>query len=96
MALLVPAAPVLGEPRVDQTRVGCEQGRLGNPADSRWPLGEVLLPQALPDRGLRDPGVTGDRGDARAALDKPSDIVDLAHANHFLSRPPVAECFASI
>lgn len=29
VALLVSAAPVLGEPRVDQSREGLEQGRLG-------------------------------------------------------------------
>ena len=91
VALLVPAAPVLEQPRIDQRREGLEQGRLGRPADRRRPLGEVGLPQVLPHRGLGDPGVPGDRGDARPAPPEPSDIVDLVHADHFLPGLPSSQ-----
>ena len=87
VALLEPAAPVLQQPRVDQLREGLEQRRLGRPADRRRPLGEVRLPQVLPHRGLGDPGVPGDRGDGRPVPPELSDIVDLVHADHFLSGP---------
>lgn len=72
VALPGPAAPVLQQPRVDQGYEGLQQGRLGSPADRRRPLGEVWLPQVLPRRGLRDPGVPGDRGDGRPA---PSELL---------------------
>lgn len=87
VALLEPAAPVLEQPRIDQGCEGLEQGRLGLPADRRGLLGEVGLPQVLPHRGLGDPGVPGYGGDARPASSEPSDIVDLVHADHFLSGP---------
>ena len=87
VALLEPAAPVLEQPRVDQPREGLEQRRLGRPPDRRRPLGEVGLPQVLPHRGLGDPGVPGYRGDRRPVPAQLSDIVDLVHADHFLSGP---------
>ena len=87
VALLEPAAPVLQEPRVDQPGEGLEQRRPGRPADRRGPLREVRLLQVLPHRRLGDPGVPGDRGDRRPVPAQPSDIVDLVHADHFLSGP---------
>ena len=69
--------------------------RLGNTADLRRSLGEVRLPEALPDRGLRDSGVPGYRGAARPAPAQPSDIVDLVGADHFLSRPSLVETDAA-
>ena len=95
VALLVPAAPVLAEPRVDRLREGLQQRRLGRPPDRRRPLGEVRLPQVLPHCGLGDPGVPGYRGDARAAPPEPSDIVNLVHADHFLPGLPSSNTEAS-
>lgn len=75
--------------------MGCEQGRLRGFADPGRLFGEVRLPKILPHRGLRDPGAPGDRRDARPAPAQPSDIVDLVHADHFLSQPPVVETDAT-
>ena len=83
MALLAPAAPVFQEPRVDQGLEGLEQGDPGAPPISGGLSERSCSRRYFPDRGLGDPGVPGDRGDARAVPPEPSDIVDLCPRRSF-------------
>ena len=86
VALLVPVRAVPRQPLVDLGLVRV-QYRWELPPH-RHPGAEVLLPEVLAHGGLRDAHAPGDLGNGVATPPHLSYILDLGHADHFLSDPP--------
>lgn len=84
--LIAPAAAHVVEPGADGRPVGLQEAVLGLAAPWRRER-EVLGPQVLADRGLRDPGRPCYGRDRLAVPAPPSHILYLAHADHFLFGP---------